>query len=255
MRTPVRTIASYNIKGGVGKTSAAVNLGALAAASGLRTLLWDLDPQGSATFLLRIRAKVKGGGRKLIRGRTDVAARLRGTDIEGLDLLPSDFSYRHLDLALDDTKRPERRLRRVVAPLAEHYDLAILDCQPSISLVSDSVFDAADVLVVPVIPATLALRSYDQIVEYVAEEVERPPQIVPFFSMVDGRKSMHREILQQRRKEHPELRWVGVPAATEVERMGVHRSPVVNQAPRSRAAIAYRELWDEVTAHLDLTTS
>jgi chromosome partitioning protein len=248
----MKTIATYNIKGGVGKTSAAVNLGALAASSGLRTLLWDLDPQGAATFLLRIRAKVKGGGRKLIRGRSDVAGLLRGTDIEGLDLLPSDFTYRHLDLALDDTKRPERRLRRVMAPLAEHYDLALLDCQPSISLVSDSVFEAADVLVVPVIPSTLALRSFDQIVEYVADEVDEPPEIVPFFSMVDGRKKLHRELMQQRRLEHPERRWVGVPAATEVERMGVHRLPVVTQAPGSRAAIAYRELWDEVASGLGL---
>jgi chromosome partitioning protein len=248
----MRTIATYNIKGGVGKTSAAVNLGALAATAGLRSLLWDLDPQGAATFLLRIKAKVKGGGRKLIRGRSDVAPLLRGTDLEGLDLLPSDFTYRHLDLALDDTKRPQRRLRRVIAPLAEYYDLAILDCQPSISLVSDSVFEAADVLVVPVIPSTLALRSFDQIVEYVADEVDKPPEIVPFFSMVDGRKKLHREMMQQRRLEHPELRWVGVPAATEVERMGVHRSPVVTHAPGSRAAIAYRQLWDEVATRLGL---
>jgi chromosome partitioning protein len=248
----MKTIATYNIKGGVGKTSAAVNLGALAAAEGLRTLLWDLDPQGAATFLLRIKAKVKGGGRKLVRGRSDVARLLRGTDLEGLDLLPSDFTYRHLDIALDDTKRPERRLRRVIAPLADHYDLTILDCQPSISLVSDSVFDAADVLVVPVIPSTLALRSFDQIVDYVADEVEREPKIVPFFSMVDGRKKLHRELMQQRRLEHPERRWVGVPAATEVERMGVHRLPVVTHAPGSRAAIAYRELWDEVASGLGL---
>jgi chromosome partitioning protein len=251
----VRTLATYNVKGGVGKTSAAVNLAALAATSGLRTLLWDLDPQGAATFLLRVRAKVRGGGRKLIRGRSEVAGLLRGTDVEGLDLLPSDFSYRHMDLALDDTKRPRRRLRRVLAPVEEHYDLAVLDCQPSISLVSDSVFDAADVLVVPVIPSTLALRSYDQIVDHVAADVEQPPAIVPFFSMVDRRKALHRETVQQRRSAHPELGWVGVPAATEVERMGVHRSPVVVDAPGSRAAIAYRALWEEVAARLGLAAA
>jgi chromosome partitioning protein len=106
------------------------------------------------------------------------------------------------------------------------------------------------VLVVPIIPSTLALRGFDQIVGYIEEEVERPPQMVPFFSMVDGRKKLHREVMQQRRQEHPELGWVGVPAATEVERMGVHRSPVVTHAPGSRAALAYRQLWAEVTARL-----
>ena len=112
-------LATYNIKGGVGKTSAAVNLAALAAADGLRTLLWDLDPQGSATFLFRVKPKVRGGVAKLVRGRSDVGARLKGTDVEGLDLLPADFSYRHMDLVLDDTKRPTRRLARVLQAVGD----------------------------------------------------------------------------------------------------------------------------------------
>lgn len=242
----MKVLATYNIKGGVGKTSAAVNLGVLAARDGLRTLLWDLDPQGSASFLLRIRAKVKGGGGKLVRGRSKVAALLRGTDVEGLDLLPADFSYRHLDLALDATKRPTRRLTRVLAPLARYYDLVIVDCQPSISLVSESVFDAADALLVPLIPATLSLQAFDQLVEYVHNEVERPPEIVAFFSMVDGRKKLHREVVEQLPLKRPEVAPVGIPAATEVELMGVHREAVVTRAPRSRAARAYCQLWEEV---------
>src|SRR3712207_4134002 len=155
-RGGVKVVATYSIKGGVGKTSAAVNLGALAARAGRRTLLWDLDPQGAATFLLRIRPKVKGGGRKLVRGRRDPVDALRGTDVEGLDLLPADFSYRHLDLVLDREKRPAEGLGRVLEPLAGDYDLAILDCAPSISLVSESVFRAADVLLVPLVPSTLS---------------------------------------------------------------------------------------------------
>ncbi|MBV8947157.1 MAG: AAA family ATPase, partial [Solirubrobacterales bacterium] len=90
-------LASYNIKGGVGKTSAAVNLAFLAARGGATTLLWDLDPQGASTYLLRVKPKVKGGGRRLVRGKTDAGARIKGTDYERLDLLPADFSYRHMD--------------------------------------------------------------------------------------------------------------------------------------------------------------
>ena len=103
-------LASYNIKGGVGKTSAAVNLAYLAAREGASTLLWDLDPQGASTYLLRVKPKVKGGGRRLVHGETDAEARIKGTDYDRLDLLPADFSYRHMDLHLDDTKRPTRRL-------------------------------------------------------------------------------------------------------------------------------------------------
>ena len=248
----MKVVATYNIKGGVGKTSAAVNLAALAAGDGLRTMLWDLDPQGAASFLFRVRPKIKGGGRKLVRGRSEVTDLLRGTDVEGLDLLPADFSYRHMDLALDETGKPTRRLRKVLAPLAEHYDLAVLDCPPSISLVSESVFDAADALLVPLIPSTLTLRTFEQLSDFVAAEVDRPPRIVAFFSMVDGRKRLHREVVATLPNSRDDLVTSAIPAASEVELMGVTRSPVVIQFPRSRAARAYRTLWDDVRDRLDI---
>ena len=161
-------LATYNIKGGVGKTSAAINLAYLAAAGGARTLLWDLDPQGGSTYLLRVKPKIKGGAGKLVRGKTDIEASIKGTDFERFDLLPADFSYRHMDLALDATKRPTRRLSRLLAPIAEEYDVVFLDCPPSISLVSESVFDAADALLVPLVPATLSSRTFAQLTELVA---------------------------------------------------------------------------------------
>ena len=98
-----------------------------------------------------------------MRGKSDVAAPIKGTDHERLDLLPADFSYRHMDLALDAAKRPTRRLGRVLAPLAAEYEYVFLDCPPSISLVSESVFEAADALLVPIIPATLSSRTFEQL--------------------------------------------------------------------------------------------
>lgn len=248
----MKVVATYNIKGGVGKTSAAVNLAALAAAGGQRTLLWDLDPQGAASYLFRIRPKVRGGGRKLVRGKSEVADVLRGTDVEGLDLLPADFSYRHMDLVLDQSGKPTRRLRKVLAPLSEHYDLAVLDCPPSISLVSENVFEAADALLVPLIPSTLTLRTFEQLGGFVAAEVERPPQIVAFFSMVDRRKRLHREMVASLPEGRTDIVRSAIPAATEVELMGVERSPVVVHAPRSRGARAYADLWAEVRQRLEL---
>src|SRR5436305_10875188 len=116
-----RVLATYNVKGGVGKTSAAVNLAYLAARDGASTLLWDLDPQGASTYLFRVRPKVPGGARKLLRRQSDAAKSIKGTDHDGLDLLPADFTYRHMDLALDAFKRPTRRLRRVLEPLHDEY--------------------------------------------------------------------------------------------------------------------------------------
>src|SRR6202012_5398114 len=166
-------LATYNIKGGVGKTSAAVNLAYLAARGGATTLLGDLDPQGASTYLLRVKPKVKGGGEKLVRGKSDAAARIKGTDYDRLDLLPADFSYRHMDLHLDATKRPTRRLARVLSPLEPEYDYVFLDCPPSISLVSESVFEAADALVIPLLPATLSARTLDHIDEVAGERTQR----------------------------------------------------------------------------------
>jgi chromosome partitioning protein len=248
----VKVVATYNIKGGVGKTSAAVNLSSLAARDGLRTLLWDLDPQGAASFLFRVRPKVRGGGRKLVRGRSDVTDVLRGTDVEGLDLLPADFSYRHMDLVLDASGKPVRRFRKVLEPLADHYDLAVLDCPPSISLVSESVFEAADALLVPLIPSTLTLRTFEQLADFVGAEVTRRPEIVAFFSMVDRRKRLHREVVDTLPDGRDDITRTAIPAATEVELMGVDRVPVVISSPRSRGARAYAELWTEVRDRLAL---
>lgn len=241
-------VATYNIKGGVGKTSAAVNLAYLAARDGARTLIWDLDPQGASTFLFRVKPKIKGGGDNLVRGRTDAADRIKGTDHERLDLLPADFSYRHMDLALDATKKPTSRLDRVLEPLKPDYDVIVLDCPPSISLVSESVFEAADALIVPVIPATLSSRTFAQLKDVVGDEV----RLLPFFSMADGRKRVHREVMEAFAQDHPEVLRTVIPAAADVERMGVRRTVVEELAPRGRAAGAYRDLWVEVRDRLGL---
>jgi cellulose biosynthesis protein BcsQ len=236
-------LATYNVKGGVGKTSAAVNLARLAAEGGARTLLWDLDPQGASTYLFRVKAKVKGGGKALVRGRSEVDALLKGTDHDGLDLLPADFSYRHMDLALDGAKRPTARLARVLAPLDEDYDYTFLDCPPSVSLVSESVFEAADALLVPIIPATLSARTFDQIEQLLSEG---GPRVLAFFSMVDRRKRLHREIAEQLPVGRSDLAATAIPALAVIERMAVEREPVPVFAPRSPATRAYRELWAEI---------
>jgi chromosome partitioning protein len=242
-----RVLATYNIKGGVGKTSAAVNLAYLASRDGAPTLLWDLDPQGASTYLFRVRPDVRGGGRKLVRSKARAAALIKGTDYVGLDLLPADFSYRHMDLVLDNFKHPTRRLARVLAPLREEYEYIFLDCPPSISLVSESVFEAADALLVPIIPATLSSRTFDQL----ATLVRGGPQVLAFFSMVEVRKSHHREVMAQVRGVHAvTMLGAAIPAADEVERMGIERDVVAGFAPQSRAALAYKALWWDVRRRL-----
>jgi len=242
----VKLVATYNIKGGVGKTSTAVNLAYLAAREGQRTLLCDLDPQGAASFLFRIKPKVKGGARALVRRATTAAAAIKATDFDNLDLLPADFSYRNMDLELDSQKKSTRRIERLLRPLADEYDVVFLDCPPSISLVSENIMQAADALLVPLIPATLSLRTFEQLTTFVAGFDGRRPAILAFFSMVDRRKRLHRTVVEEMADGRPNIARTVIPAASVIEQMAEHRAPVPVFAPRSPAARCYDALWAEL---------
>jgi len=244
----MKILATYNIKGGVGKTSAAVNLSYLAAADGLRVLLADLDPQAAATFLLRVRPRVKGGGTALIRGSRELDKAIKGTDFERLDLLPADFTFRNLDLILDDTKKPTQRLARLLRPLAAAYDMVFLDCPPGISLLSEAVLHAADLVLAPIIPTTLSVRTLDQLTEFIDGLDGHRPGILAFCSMIDRRKRLHRQIMEQLPTERKDVAATAIPALSLIERMAVQRAPVPAFAPRSEAARSYARLWAEVRA-------
>jgi chromosome partitioning protein len=250
----MKIFATYNIKGGVGKTATAVNLGHLAATDGFRALLWDLDPQGAASFLFRIKPRVKGGGKALIQGRRPIDDAIKGTDFPGLDLLPADFTYRNLDLMLDSAKQPARRLAGLLAPLKTEYDVVFLDCPPSISLLSESVLHAADMLLVPLIPTTLSVRTLDQLTDFISGFNGHKPDILAFFSMIDRRKRLHTQIAAELPAARKDFAAAIIPAASVIEQMSVHRAPVTAFAPRTMAARQYRDLWYEARDRAGLLT-
>ncbi|MCB1985545.1 MAG: AAA family ATPase [Burkholderiales bacterium] len=241
----MKVIAFYNVKGGIGKTAATVNLAYLAAYEGARTLVWDLDPQGAASFYFRIKPKVKKGGKGLLTGKKALDDVIKGTDYKRLDLIPSDFSYRNLDLELDDFKKSDTRLRKLLKPLAEDYDFIFLDCPPSISLVSENTLIAADTVIVPTIPTTLSLRTLDQILDFCNKMNIDHSKIVAFFSMVDSRKKLHKQIIENPPQNVRMLKTC-IPYASDVEQMGIYRQPVTVFARNSRAGNAYQKLWHEI---------
>lgn len=240
-------IACYNIKGGVGKTTTAINLSYLAAREGARTLVWDLDPQGAASFYFRIKPRLKRA-KRLVRGQGDIDDYIKGTDYENLDLLPADFSYRNMDLLLEQQKKATRRLRKILANISKDYDYVFLDCPPSISLVSENIFAAANILLVPTIPTILSLRTLEQLIKFFKNKQISRQAIMPFFSMVDLRKQLHRQITERPPQVLAPFLNTGIHYASVVEQMGTHRAALPEYAGSSRAAQAYDKLWCEIKA-------
>jgi cellulose biosynthesis protein BcsQ len=248
-------IAIYNIKGGVGKTTTAVNLAYRSAADGWPTLLWDLDPQGAATYILRREPQVEGGSKHLIRGDTALADHVVATDHPGLDLVPADFSYRRMDVHLHQRKNPATRLLKLMRPMQERYACLILDCAPGMSLVSENVIHGADALVVPLLPSPLSVRMLEQLLEFVGRKGWSDLKVLPFFSMVDRRKRLHRETVQSLRERFPLILDTEVPYGSDFERLALRRAPVESYAPASGAATVYRELWSEIDRRLESAAS
>lgn len=243
-------IASYNFKGGVGKTTTAVNLAYRSAAEGWPTLLWDLDPQGASTYILRREAHIEGGAKKLIRGDSDADDLVVPTEYPGLDLLPADFSYRRMDVHLHHRKNPAKRLMKLMRPLQRDYACLVLDCAPGMSLVSENIMHAADALVVPLLPSPLSVRTLEQLLDFVARRNWPDLKILPFFSMVDRRKLLHKETMAALRGRFPLILDTEVPYGSEFEKITLRRAPVESYAPASAAAGVYRALWREIDKRL-----
>jgi cellulose biosynthesis protein BcsQ len=247
----VKVLACYAVKGGVGKTAVAVNLAWLAAEDGQRTLLWDLDAQAAATFLLRGKTKVRGGSRRLLQGKSDASRAIRSTADENLDLLPADTSYASTDIDLGAAKNSEERVKKVLAGFAADYDLVVLDCPAGLSLLSANIVRAADVVLAPIVPSPLSLRTLDQVVD-LAGQVGGKAAVVAFLSMVERRRALHRDVVELLHGRYADVARTVIPNSAMVERMGQRRRPVVATAPASPASAAYRELWAEVAERLRL---
>ena len=159
-------IAFYNLKGGVGKTTAAVNVGYLAASAGRRVLLWDLDPQGASSFILRVRAHVGDLRRKALLCGAALNDAIKETDFRNLDLLPADFSYRKFDRVLDQMGKPVRVMRTLLDTLGADYDVVLLDCPAGFSLLTEAVLETADLSLVPTIPTPLSVQTLARILKW-----------------------------------------------------------------------------------------
>jgi cellulose biosynthesis protein BcsQ len=242
---PMISLALYNIKGGVGKTAGCVNLAYLAAEQGYKVLVWDLDPQGSATFYFNQVAKLKGTLKKVLHSDSSLTDNIHETGFENLDIIPADFSNRELDIVLENTKQAKKKFRSLINQYAGLYDYLFIDCPPGIGALSEAIFAATDYVVLPTIPTTLSIRTYEMVKEFFNSNQIDQSRIRCYFSMVDIRKNLHNETLAQYYKNKQFLKNY-IPYLSTIEKMGTQVAPVAVFAPSSYAAQCFRDVWKEL---------
>ena len=231
-------ISIYNIKGGVGKTSTTINL-AYNASKKNKVLVWDLDPQGASTFYLERKVKNKNLISKA--SKKGLNRYIKTTNFKNIDLIPADLSIKDIDKYLENDKTFKQLLKNI-----EGYKYIFIDSPPTLSSISQNIFKASDIIIIPTIPTILSVRTYNQIVKYF-KNYTKNRKIFTFLSMVDKRKKMHLDISEKILKL-PKNQILKTPIynSTIVEKMGEVLAPVEIFAPYSESSTSYQLLWKEI---------
>lgn len=250
----MKVLAFYNIKGGVGKTTAAVNVAYAAGRDGFETLLCDLDAQGSASFYLKVKAKGPKA-KKLTSGGKKIEDRIRGTNYARLHILPSHLSYRNLAVELSEKKKSGSRIKSSLKRVGKGYDLLIIDSPASLDLEAENIFRMADIILIPIIPTTLSVNSYTLIRDFFEKKGLDTFKIRLFFALADLRKKMHQSTIEEIKSSSPEFFHTVIPYSSAVEKMGLYREPLLARSRKIKAALAYEDLWTEIREAAGLITS
>jgi chromosome partitioning protein len=249
-----RVIAIVNQKGGVGKTTTAVNLSAALAMTGSSVLMIDVDPQASATSGLGIRLTPgEASTYDVLLGQTSAEGALRKTMLPGLQVLPASRDLVGAEIELVTLERREHRLREAIVGLRWRYDYVVIDCPPSLGLVTLNALTASDSLVIPLQCEYYALEGLTALLETVGlvRESLNPELAIEglLLTMFDGRNILCRQVAEDVRSHFPDKVFgTIVPRNVRLSESPSHGLPALLYDPSSRGAAAYSELAREVLA-------
>lgn len=245
------TIAFYNLKGGVGKTTTAINMAYLAAAAGKNTVLWDLDPQAAATWLCQ-QDTGKSRAIKVFSKGKPIAELEVASPFPNLSIIPADLSLRKMEKEFEG-QSGNRWLKNLIKPLSDKNDILIYDCAPSLSPSMEQLLSEVDVVLIPMIPSPLSIRAMEQVVEFFNSKKNSPQKMVGFFNQVDMRRMLHREAVENSKKMPVAMLKTWIPMDSAVEQMARRQAPLTSYAGRGRAALAYQDMWKEIARLLRKT--
>ena len=248
-----RVYAVANQKGGVGKTTTAVNVSACVAEAGYRTLLVDVDPQANATVGLGLSRMTSPGLYEVLIGEASVAEAIVDSRVPGLSLLAAGSGLAGADVELPRLDGFERRLREVLSPVRDQFEYILLDCPPSLGPLAVNALVAADRVIVPVQTEYFALEGLAGLLETLALiQRELNPRLVVagmLLTMHDNRTRLGRDVEREVREHFPELVFdTVIPRNVRVGEAPSYGLPVTHHDPHSAGAEAYFELAKELAA-------